>query len=406
MAKQALCRGPFHQALLAVSRAFWQIAPVRRALLVLALLLGCPGTAAAATEITLSVSPAVPLWGSTATFSGVVTIDGIPADGQPVELWADTGSGWGLLDTTTTAADGAYTFALPAKGPGSYAAKAGGKDSPEVELRIRPRVTLDLAGLPYPGSGLYLRGRLKPATAGALTLRVGTHVWPVKVRARGKFRAPLPTRDPGYFRATLKVTPLEGFAAIRRRRHFRIRAPYLSVGSSERAVLALERRLRDLHYAIRDVNQSYGGATYEAVLAFQKVHGMSRTGRVDPEFWRVFGRSHVPQARIARGDHIEVSKTRQYLFEVRRGKVVRVVHVSTGATGNTPVGRFRVYLKTPGLNSRGMYYSNYFLRGFAVHGYASVPPWPASHGCVRIPMWLAPGLYARWPLATTIYIYY
>ena len=43
---------------------------------------------------------------------------------------------------------------------------------------------------------------------------------------------------------------------------------------------------------------------------------------------------------------------------------------------------------------------------FAIHGYHSVPAWPASHGCVRIPMWLAPGLYSRWGLGTTVYVYY
>ena len=85
--------------------------------------------------------------------------------------------------------------------------------------------------------------------------------------------------------------------------------------------------------------------------------------------------------------------------------MVRVVHVSTGATGNTPVGRWHFYLKTAGLNSHGMYYSNYFLRGFAVHGYASVPPFPASHGCVRTPMWFAPGFYSRWHVGDTIYVF-
>ena len=97
-----------------------------------------------------------------------------------------------------------------------------------------------------------------------------------------------------------------------------------------------------------------------------------------------------------------MDKTRQVLFEVRKGRVRRIVHVSTGATGNTPVGRWRVYLKTPGYNSLGMYYSLYFLRGFAIHGYASVPPYPASHGCVRLPLWFAPGIYARWPVGAKV----
>jgi lipoprotein-anchoring transpeptidase ErfK/SrfK len=94
------------------------------------------------------------------------------------------------------------------------------------------------------------------------------------------------------------------------------------------------------------------------------------------------------------------------MFEVVNGRVVRAVHVSTGLTGNTPVGRFRVYRLGPGYNALGMYYSLYFLRGFAIHGYRSVPPWPASHGCIRTPIWFAPGFYRRWArLGTEIRIF-
>ena len=49
-----------------------------------------------------------------------------------------------------------------------------------------------------------------------------------------------------------------------------------------------------------------------------------------------------------------------------------------------------------------MYYSMYFLRGFAIHGYASVPPYPASHGCVRLPLWFAPRIYSRWQLGARV----
>ena len=48
-------------------------------------------------------------------------------------------------------------------------------------------------------------------------------------------------------------------------------------------------------------------------------------------------------------------------------------------------GHFRVYSKTPGTNAKGMYMSSYFIRGYAIHGYPSVPVFPASHGCLRVP---------------------
>jgi lipoprotein-anchoring transpeptidase ErfK/SrfK len=47
----------------------------------------------------------------------------------------------------------------------------------------------------------------------------------------------------------------------------------------------------------------------------------------------------------------------------------------------------------------------YFLCGFAIHGYPSVPAYPASHGCVRVPMWLAPRLYRQHSHGAVVYVY-
>ena len=168
----------------------------------------------------------------------------------------------------------------------------------------------------------------------------------------------------------------------------------------------LEGRLAKLRYAISGVDTYYSYDTADAVLAFQKVNGMSRTGRVTPALWRRLQTAHVPLARY-RGPyrHLEVDKTRQVLFQVVGGRVVRVVHVSTGATGNTPVGRWHVYSKIPGFLPDGMYDSSFFLGAFAIHGFYSVPAYPASHGCVRMPMWIAPTIFASSDYGETVYIY-
>jgi lipoprotein-anchoring transpeptidase ErfK/SrfK len=113
--------------------------------------------------------------------------------------------------------------------------------------------------------------------------------------------------------------------------------------------------------------------------------------------------AHTPRARYP-GDHAEIDKTRQVLFLVRGGKVALIVATSTGATGNTPVGLWHVYRKVTGFDWV-LYYPNYFLRGFAVHGYPDVPPYPASHGCARIPMWIATTIYAQIGYGSAIYVY-
>jgi lipoprotein-anchoring transpeptidase ErfK/SrfK len=115
-------------------------------------------------------------------------------------------------------------------------------------------------------------------------------------------------------------------------------------------------------------------------------------------------RAGVPRARYL-GSHIEISKSRQVLYAVENGRVRLVVHVSTGATGNTPLGHWRIYRKVVGWDWV-LWYPMYFLRGFAVHGYPEVPSYPASHGCVRVPMWIAPTLFSDVFVGESVYIYW
>ena len=119
------------------------------------------------------------------------------------------------------------------------------------------------------------------------------------------------------------------------------------------------------------------------------------------------GSSPEPESRRpARAASITSRSTRRgrccSTFEAARFE--RVVHVSTGATGNTPLGTWRVYRKVTGFDWV-LWYPMYFLRGFAIHGYPSVPAYPASHGCVRVPMWIAPQLFAGHPHGATVTIY-
>ena len=47
----------------------------------------------------------------------------------------------------------------------------------------------------------------------------------------------------------------------------------------------------------------------------------------------------------------------------------------------------------------------YFVGGYAIHGNPSVPSFPASHGCVRVPMWAAPWLYSSNGIGETVDVY-
>jgi len=87
--------------------------------------------------------------------------------------------------------------------------------------------------------------------------------------------------------------------------------------------------------------------------------------------------------------------------------VRRIYTISSGKPSTpTVLGRFRVYLKAPGENSEGMVDSNYFIRGYAIHGYHEVPAYAASHGCLRVPIPDAPAIYAWVQVGTPVDVYY
>jgi peptidoglycan hydrolase-like protein with peptidoglycan-binding domain len=199
------------------------------------------------------------------------------------------------------------------------------------------------------------------------------------------------------------VAEADGWTGVTRALRGAVVHPRLALGSRGPSVRALEQRLRELRYALPRADGLYGLDTHQAVLAFQKVERLPWTGRVDRRVWIRLWHAHIPRARFP-GTHIEVSKGRQVLLVVRGGVVESVVHVSTGATGNTPLGRWRVYRKVTGWDWV-LWYPMYFLRGFAVHGYPDVPPYPASHGCIRVPMWIAPTLFRDRTIGDSIYIY-
>jgi lipoprotein-anchoring transpeptidase ErfK/SrfK len=88
------------------------------------------------------------------------------------------------------------------------------------------------------------------------------------------------------------------------------------------------------------------------------------------------------------------------------GAPERIYHASSGKPSTPTVfGTFHFYSKTPGTNAKGMVDSNYFIRGYAIHGYHEVPTYAASHGCIRVPVPNAYSIYSWISLGDTIYVY-
>ena len=124
-------------------------------------------------------------------------------------------------------------------------------------------------------------------------------------------------------------------------------------------------------------------------MAFRKVNRMSRRYDADRRVISkvLAGKGAFKPRHPDAGRHVEADISRQVLALIEGEKVVATYHTSTGAPGTpTIIGSFRVYLKTPGTNAKGMVHSSYFIRGYAIHGYIDVPAFNASHGCLRVPI--------------------
>lgn len=178
-------------------------------------------------------------------------------------------------------------------------------------------------------------------------------------------------------------------------------------GSGRTSVRALQNRLARLGYVVGR-RGSYDARTGRAVLAFRKVTGMARTTSASKQVMRRIARGGGAfRIRFpSHGRHEEADLSRQVLVLIEGGKVRRIYPISSGKPSTpTVIGSFHVYSKTPGTNAKGMVHSAYFIRGYATHGYPSVPVYPASHGCLRVPIPDALSLFNWIKIGTPIDVY-
>jgi peptidoglycan hydrolase-like protein with peptidoglycan-binding domain len=163
--------------------------------------------------------------------------------------------------------------------------------------------------------------------------------------------------------------------------------PSARPGARGPVVRLLQGQLARMGYVVGQAGL-YDARTARAVLAFRKVTGMRRTEIASSDVFRRLARGGG-RFRVrfpTHGKHVEADLSRQVIALIRGSKVERIYPVSSGKPSTPTIkGHFRVYLKSPGTNAKGMYMSSYFIRGYAIHGYPSVPVFPASHGCLRVP---------------------
>jgi N-acetylmuramoyl-L-alanine amidase len=180
-----------------------------------------------------------------------------------------------------------------------------------------------------------------------------------------------------------------------------------------------ERRLAEMGYWTGAVDGVVDLATQSALIAFQKWEDRPVTGKLTVDELEAIRTATAPQARDGEYQHVEVDVDRQVLLIVNGDGSLRVLPVSTGtgkeffydgqmSVAYTPRGRFVVYEKGVGWENNvpgSMYYPNYISGGIAIHGSYSVPAKPASHGCIRIPMFASREVSKLLKLGTIVLVY-
>lgn len=304
-----------------------------------------------------------------------------------------------------TAALGA-TGVLGAVGPATASADPCDPDVAACEAKLKVKVK---------GSGKSKKGSLRQTAVGQ-RVRVSGSLRPyvpgqkvtVRLKAKGKtafkrsvkvkegpsgnygvfsiLTGPLDTGGPYRAQARHFATPKQEGAKAKAPR-VRISIPAMGAGSPSSQIKLLQKWLKALGYFTPSSGR-FDAGTQRAILAFRKTNRMARTMVASQPVTRMLanGQGGYKVRYPKNGRHVESDLSRQIMVLVDKGKAQHIFHISSGASVTPTIrGNFRFYRYEPGLNSLGMYYSVYYDRGYAIHGYKSVPTYPASHGCLRNP---------------------
>jgi hypothetical protein len=278
------------------------------------------------------------------------------------------------------------------------------------------------------------KGRVSPDLSGRMLLeRHANHKWHVVARPRirhGEFHATVRPSLPGTDNYRV-VRPKDAhhLGASSRTVSTHVIAPTLRIGSTGAVVTGLQRRLHQLHYDIGSRDGAYGWDAEHAVTAFEKVQGMSKDGVAGPDVFTALAHPKRPHLHhvIKHGTAVEVNIPKQVLLISKHGKIWRILDTSTaggylytGSNGQTeraitPLGHFHIVYKVNSLVHARLGTLNrpsfFNYSGYAIHGEGNgndggeVPPFPNSHGCVRITDNAVNRYYDLFAVGVSVWIY-
>jgi L,D-transpeptidase catalytic domain len=300
-------------------------------------------------------------------------------------------------------------------------AAAAPKQAPKPEVP-KATVTIDVGHL-HGGKATILdtvpvTGTVAPFAAGQHVevsfYRNGKQVVSRQVAVRqgpsetGTFEASVVVKEGGRYAVSAKHVATATLGADSTvRKSWTVTFPKLNPGECSPVVAAFKAHLASMGYV------SGGGKCFTArlgreVLAYRKVNDMDRTKKAGPGLLKAAfeGKGGYQVKYPDAGEHAEVPLAKQVLVLIKDGKPFAIYPVSTGKPSTpTITGHYSFYRQEPGYNSEGMYYSFYWHNGYAVHGYAEVPNYAASHGCVRTFISDQPRIYEELHYGESIFVF-
>ncbi len=293
---------------------------------------------------------------------------------------------------------------------GAASAPAGALAAGSPANVVRPvsatPVALDLEGLfsvhgtkvTVPRRSVVLSGtlaRFVPGQKVLLVASVGHQVfkrellWMAHRGPRAHFQTTLSAPRAGHISVRLYHARNKRMLSFERWTGYTVLENQMEPGATGQFVSLVQERLAALHLYLPQTGV-YDAGTELALDAYHRLLGWGEGHTaLDPvtltDLLNGVGEFHVRYP--GQGAHAEGDLSDQVLALTDGSQVHWLFPISSGKPSTpTILGNYQVYRKQPGYLPDGMYYSDFFTGGYAIHGYDPAPDYPASHGCMRLPI--------------------
>ena len=329
---------------------------------------------------------------------------------------ADSGSKAASASTTTTTTTTTTSTSTSTTTPKPKPKPAKGS----AYLQLPDAFILNHAAVTVPGRRVHVQGIVHPYVRGQkvlmkaylghrLILSKRMWIWPGNKRqSYGKFSQVLSASGPGRVYVVVTHDRNDTLSGFRSARNYTALDTNIHFGSVGRFVQLMQQRLVANHIFLRQTGV-YDTNMGLAVDAYHRLLGWGVSQALDGKTisFLLNGWGSIRPRYPSHGHHAEGWLRKQLLILADGGNVRWIFPISSGKPSTpTVLGNFHIYRSVAGYLPDGMYYSRFFIGGYAIHGYDPAPDYPASHGCMRTPIMDATFIYYWLNFGDAVDVYY